>query len=89
MTLFLGLPVEQWAITYPLDVIKSVQQTLPDTTPRAQMTLRHVTATAYAQHGWRFFVRGLGTTCLRAFPTNAVTFLVYELCMDVFGRPES
>jgi hypothetical protein len=37
----------------------------------------------YRTEGPGAFSRGLGATILRAFPTNAVIFLVYKQIMDL------
>ena len=43
--------------------------------------MRHVHRVGVSKLGWRFYIQGLGPTLLRAFPTNAVLFVVYELSL--------
>ena len=38
--------------------------------------------TVYAANGIRGFFSGLSVVCLRAFPVNAITFLVYSHTLD-------
>ncbi|RHY27952.1 hypothetical protein DYB32_006411 [Aphanomyces invadans] len=73
--------VVSWAIIYPLDVVKSVIQSLPTTAPKSDLSLPRQAKLLYSVHGLRIFTKGLGTTMLRAFPVNAVTFYVYEMTM--------
>src|SRR5690349_3141190 len=78
--LFLG------ASTYPFDVIKSVVQTAPINAPKHTLTIKHIAKTNYAQHGISWFFKGITPTLIRAVPTSAVTFYVYEWVLDVLGR---
>ena len=78
--------VATWVSTYPLDVVKTVIQTAPPGTPSSQLTIGFVARQNYARHGVGFFFRGLAPTVLRAVPVSAVTFYVYERCLDWFGR---
>lgn len=80
--------IATWVATYPADVIKSVIQTLPDSTPKHEATVRHVSRECYRKFGSAFFFRGLGTTLVRAVPVNAVTFWVYEECLKLFTKLE-
>ncbi|RHZ38424.1 hypothetical protein DYB26_009152 [Aphanomyces astaci] len=74
--------VVSWTIIYPLDVVKSVIQSQPSTSDLGLVRHAH---TLYREHGWRVFTKGLGTTILRAFPVNAVTFYVYEETMTALS----
>ena len=67
-----------WASIYPIDVVKSRIQTMPDNTPVAERRMLKVFGDLQREHGTRFFFRGLGTTMLRAMPVNGVLFPVYE-----------
>lgn len=80
--------VATWTVTYPVDVVKTACQTLPKSTPYHEATATAVARRLYTQHGPMAFFRGIGPTVLRAIPSNAVTFLVYEWTMDLLGRPE-
>jgi len=37
----------------------------------------------YKQNGLKYFVRGLGTTCVRGIPVNAVLFPTVELVKHI------
>lgn len=64
-----------WLFLYPVDVVKSrVQADLGATYRSAWHCVQH----SYQRDGWRVFGRGLAPTLLRAFPVNAITFLVVE-----------
>ena len=67
-----------WGLCQPLDVAKSCYQALPlDSTE----SIISVCKTRVNKEGWRFFTKGMSASILRAFPTSAVTFLVYEETM--------
>ncbi|KAI8058495.1 mitochondrial carrier domain-containing protein [Syncephalis plumigaleata] len=69
-----------WASIYPLDVIKSrVQTQLDSLDERRSVSATECARQLYRQEGLRGFTRGLSVTLIRAFPVNAVTFLIYEL----------
>lgn len=77
--------VATWLFTYPFDVVKSVVQTLPDGTPGKEARMDVIAKKYYKLHGWRWFFQGLQPTLIRAVPTNAVTFLVYEYSLRIMG----
>lgn len=63
-----------WVLTYPVDVVKSrVQADGLNGSPRYQGGL-HCLRHCLAAEGPAFLFRGLSSTILRAFPTNAATF---------------
>ena len=66
-----------WIINIPVDVVKSRIQADNLSNPRFR-SMWHCAMLAYRAEGMRVFWRGLPITCLRAFPTNAVTFPIYE-----------
>lgn len=39
----------------------------------------------YVQGGAKIFFRGFWLLCIRAFPVNGITFLVYGIFMDMCG----
>lgn len=78
--------VISWGSVYPVDVVKSVIQAAPPSTPREQLRMAHVVRLCWQAGGIRMFVRGIDSTLMRAFPVNAVTFVVYEACMSVMKR---
>lgn len=68
-----------WALTYPADVIKSTMQA--DTPVRDQRKYKTIMSTAkqiWQQNGVGGFFKGFTPCITRAFPANAVTFLLYE-----------
>jgi solute carrier family 25 carnitine/acylcarnitine transporter 20/29 len=67
-----------WLVVYPLDVIKTTIQTGTDTLPSSNCSITGVAKILYKKHGYRVFFKGLGTTVVRAFPVNGITFAVYE-----------
>ncbi len=75
-----------WIVTFPLDTIKSVIQTLPDTTHTRDFRLSVVAGSIFKQGGAAGFYRGVWPTMVRAFPTNAVIFAVYELTIKQLHR---
>ena len=62
-----------WLANYPADVIKTRFQA-DDSHASYSTVIRN----AWAEGGWRTFYIGLGSTLLRAFPTNAATFFAVE-----------
>lgn len=70
-----------WASIYPIDCIKSVQQA-------HHIRIREAAAMIYKEHHWRGFVRGFIPSVLRAFPENAIVFVMFEALMKVLGPPE-
>jgi solute carrier family 25 carnitine/acylcarnitine transporter 20/29 len=67
-----------WAMVYPFDVIKTQIQTMPLTDDPSKRRIMAVTKNLIQKYGWRHLFRGLGITCLRAFPVNGTIFPVYE-----------
>jgi hypothetical protein len=69
--------VASWLVTMPLDVIKSRLQSDCLTTPRYSGVINCLML-SWKADGLTVFWRGIGVTCLRAFPTNAVTLVIYS-----------
>mmetsp|Transcript_24854 Transcript_24854/g.38310 ORF Transcript_24854/g.38310 Transcript_24854/m.38310 type:complete len:370 (-) Transcript_24854:287-1396(-) len=67
-----------WLIVYPLDIIKTNIQTSSFTAPKNDIKIWNVGCSIAAKHGYRYLFRGMGITLIRAFPTNAIIFPVYE-----------
>ncbi len=76
----------QWGVTYPFDVIKSRIQTLPDEAPAHARSVFRTARSMYAEAGYRCFFVGLSTTLVRAVPTNAITFLMYEMSLKQLNK---
>lgn len=75
-----------WIFTYPIDVIKSRLQ--------ADCTGRYSGAVDCLQQslrdeGYRCLFRGLNSTIIRAFPTNAATFVVVHWTFRMFGEEQN
>lgn len=75
-----------WILTFPLDTMKSVIQTLPDGADTRQFRLAAVARSIHEGGGLAGFYRGVWPTMVRAFPTNAIIFAVYELTMKQLDR---
>ena len=68
-----------WVSCYPLDVIKTrIQNT--DTNQKSANFIQNV-KDIYSEMGFRGFYRGFSACLLRAVPSAAATFVVYELSM--------
>jgi len=75
-----------WAAIFPFDLIKSRLQT--DSTNRSSRMYSSVfdcTTKIYQRGGWRAFYRGFLPCIIRAFPTNAASFLAYEFVKHKLG----
>lgn len=67
-----------WAAVMPLDMVKSIIQTVPKPKPLLA-TFSEVIKT----RGFSALYAGLGVVIVRAFPANAALFLGYELVRKV------
>lgn len=68
-----------WLLNYPTDVVKTrFQADGCDPTNCKYSSYRDCIMKSYREHGIRTFTQGLGSTLLRAVPTNAVTFFTVE-----------
>ncbi|XP_052129765.1 mitochondrial basic amino acids transporter [Frankliniella occidentalis] len=77
-----------WVLTYPVDVVKSrVQADGLHGAPRYRGAL-HCLSASMAAEGPGFLFRGLSSTILRAFPTNAATFAVVAWTMRLLQDAE-
>lgn len=68
----------------PMDVVKSRMQTQDPLKKTYQTTLSCIRAT-FAEYGVGGFFKGLGPVLLRAFPANAVTFLGFEMTLELLS----
>jgi hypothetical protein len=76
-----------WALVYPIDIAKTVIQTMPlETSPKNRRML-FILQNLVKEHGPMYLFRGLGVTVLRAFPVNGMIFPVYELCIYGLTTP--
>lgn len=68
--------VFSWIVTFPIDVVKTRMQ-IDGFNPTKQYKNSYDCFTkSYNREGWRFLTKGIGSTIIRAFPMNAVCFLV-------------
>mmetsp|Transcript_2729 Transcript_2729/g.3889 ORF Transcript_2729/g.3889 Transcript_2729/m.3889 type:complete len:297 (-) Transcript_2729:87-977(-) len=72
-----------WTLVYPMDTVKTKIQI--DTQPRLQEKPFTELVLLYRQGGIRTLYRGLGTTILRAIPTNAVVLPAYEYSLQILN----
>ena len=71
-----------WAVSLPLDTIKTRIQVEHSHPPR----IREVVAHVWNNGGVKGFYRGVSATIIRAFPANAALFLAYESTKKIFGE---
>lgn len=74
--------IVSWTAIIPFDVIKSRVQA--DYDKKLYKNFIDCAMKTYKDHGVRAFFTGGGLICLRAFPVNAVTLMVYAEYMKVF-----
>lgn len=78
--------VASWVCVIPLDVIKSrLQADGVNGQMRQYSGMMDCWRKSYSREGWSFLTRGLGSTLIRAFPMNAVCFLVVSSVMKYFS----
>ncbi|KAK1787834.1 hypothetical protein P4O66_016319 [Electrophorus voltai] len=75
-----------WGCATPMDVIKARLQ-MSGAGGRTYMGVMHCITTSVREEGVRVFFKGLLLNSLRAFPVNAITFLVYEILMKCMTAP--
>lgn len=80
--------VNSWVITYPADVVKTrIQAQHLDRAPVYNSALPAVECfrKGCRTEGWRFCWHGVIPTCVRAFPSNAAVFIVWQWFNDTFS----
>lgn len=78
--------VVSWVIVIPIDVIKSrLQADGMNHGVKKYHGIGDCWRKSFNQEGWSFLTRGLGSTLIRAFPMNAVCFLVVSTILKNFG----
>jgi len=77
--------VFSWITTYPQDVIKSRLQADSFGTNQLYKGPLHCLKVSLQEEGSSFLFRGIGSTVIRAFPMNAVTFGVFSFIMNKWG----
>jgi len=79
--------VNSWVISYPADVVKTrIQAQHMDQSPVYKRSFHgyECFVKGYKSEGWRFCWHGVVPTCVRAFPSNAAVFLVWQFFTDTF-----
>lgn len=74
-----------WLVTFPLDTIKSRLQADGMSGKAEYSGIKDCVQKSYKNEGLSFLTRGLGSTLIRAFPMNAVCFLVVSTMLKYFG----
>uniref|UniRef100_A0A182Q4N7 Mitochondrial carnitine/acylcarnitine carrier protein n=1 Tax=Anopheles farauti TaxID=69004 RepID=A0A182Q4N7_9DIPT len=77
-----------WLVTFPIDVVKSRLQADGISGKPQYDGLVDCVRKSHAAEGLAFLSRGLASTLLRAFPMNAVCFLVVSYTMKLFDDPK-
>ncbi|CAD5122562.1 DgyrCDS10978 [Dimorphilus gyrociliatus] len=77
--------VFSWIVNIPIDIVKSRLQADNLSNPKYKSSWDCVQQ-SYRNNGWRVFWRGLPVSCLRAFPVNSVTFVVYSQTLAYIQR---
>lgn len=75
-----------WALTYPMDVIKSRIQADGTNGISRYRGVTDCIIKSIQEDGFRVLARGLGTCLLIAFPAEAVLLLTYEICLKQMGK---
>lgn len=82
--------VMSWIVIYPLDVMKSrLQADGMDGGGKKYKSLWDCMKKSYKSEGLKVFVRGLNSTIIRAFPTNAATFATVTWVLTIFNSPNA
>lgn len=72
--------VAMWTAIFPVDTIKSIQQS-----STIKTTMSQVAKNIYKTKGFRGFFPGIGPALARSFPANAATFLGVELAKHLMN----
>eukprot|EP00796_Vickermania_ingenoplastis_P003732 gene3732-2629_t len=72
-----------WTTTYPIDAVKTKQQTMK--ADYVRLNFRQSCRRLYRTEGLRGLFRGYSVTALRAFPGNAVLIAVYEQVNKIYS----
>lgn len=80
--------VISWVVIYPVDVIKSrLQADGMDGNEKKYKNFWDCIKKSYKMEGLPVFTKGLNSTIIRAFPTNAATFTVVTWVIMMFNDP--
>jgi solute carrier family 25 carnitine/acylcarnitine transporter 20/29 len=78
--------VAYWTAFYPADTVGSQMRANPE---YASKNFVEVFRNVYRREGWMGLYRGWGITVVRAAPTHALIFAMYEQTMALFRRFDS
>ncbi|TFL06697.1 mitochondrial carrier [Pterulicium gracile] len=83
-----------WIMAIPADNVKNRMMSHPSIYPQTpgsviRRSLLSVVKQIHTEHGFRGFFKGLGPSLLRAFPTNACAFFVYEGALRLMGADKT
>jgi len=81
--------VNSWVITYPADVVKTrIQAQHLDRPPvyKGKFPGTECFIRGIRTEGWKFCFHGVIPTCVRAFPSNAAVFIVWQWVNDTFNK---
>lgn len=73
--------VAMWTGVFPVDTIKSVQQS-----SSTSISISQAMSKIYTKNGFKGFFPGIGPALARSFPLNAATFLGVELTKDLLNK---
>ncbi|KAK6458863.1 mitochondrial carnitine carrier [Scheffersomyces xylosifermentans] len=73
--------VSMWLGVFPIDTIKSTQQS-----SNVSVSILQTTKNIYAKGGVKAFFPGVGPALARSFPANAATFVGVELARDFLDK---
>lgn len=80
--------VISWIVIYPIDVVKSrLQVDGMDGGQKKYSGLWDCVKKSYNTEGYKAFTKGLNSTIIRAFPTNAATFAVFTWVFMICDSP--
>lgn len=82
--------VMSWVVIYPVDVVKSrLQADGMSGGEKKYKGLLDCVRKSYKSEGYKGFTKGLNSTIIRAFPTNAATFAVFTWVFMIMENPSS
>ena len=76
--------VLSWMLIMPLDVVKNTYQA-----QNSKQSLGDCVRTIFKRGGIAGFYTGSSAAAMRAFPVNAITFLVYDMTMKLLQSDSS
>ncbi|CAL4165745.1 unnamed protein product [Meganyctiphanes norvegica] len=80
--------VVSWVLTYPIDFVKSRIQADGVGGINQYKGIIHCLQKSVAEDGWGCLTKGLNSAIIRAFPTNAATFVVVSWTLKLLGNNE-